>query len=569
LSSNGFLAALERQVLIGGVVGVVGGLAGVLMSVVIEYVGRWFAGVSGVDLVGGRVVGVSWFLPLLVALGGLVSGVLTFLFAPEAEGHGTDSVIDAYHWRGARIRARVPVVKLSASAAFIGLGGSAGKEGPIALVGAGFGSVIAERLGLSHAERRLLVLAGVAGGISAVFRAPLGSMLFALEVPYRRDVEVEAILPLGVASIVAYAVAEALLGDVKLIVLPGVSKPGIGGLVFYGLLGFLAGLVARLYVWVFYGVRRLFQRLPGPAFVRPAVGGLAAGFIGLVLPETLGQGYPFLEKAMAGGLAFTTIAACVVGKMLTNALSVGSGGSGGVFAPSLFIGGMLGAAFAHLVSSSPAPELLASFSVVGMASFFAAAGKVPFTSIIMVSEITGGYELIVPSVIAVTFSYFVSGSSSIYEKQVNTRADSPYFLREVGEKLLHQLRVGEVMSTSIVSVSPKDPLSKVVELAARTHHTGFPVVENGRVVGMVTQSDLFAHRYEDMARIPVRQVMSRRVIAVTPRESLAEALTKMMRYDVGRLPVVEDYRSMRLVGIITKKDIIQAYDRLRNRSETA
>ncbi|ABM80291.1 chloride channel protein [Hyperthermus butylicus] len=556
------IPSLEKWVMLGTLVGVVSGLAGTLLTVGIEVIAELFAEYSGIDLIKGEVSEPSLVLPLLVALGGLASGLLTYMFAPEAEGHGTDSVLEAFHWRGAFIRPRVPLVKLAASSALIGLGGSAGKEGPIALIGAGFGSVLADILHLTRNERRLLVLAGVAGGISAVFRAPLGAMLFALEVPYKRDMEVEAILPLGVASIVAYVASVTILGSGRLLWLPEVGLQSSLELVLYAVLGIVAGLVAKVYVRLFYEIRDAFKVLPIPVMLKPALGGLVAGFIGLLLPHTLGQGYPFLERALLGKLALPVIVAAIIGKMLTNAFSIASGGSGGVFAPSLFIGGMLGAAFAQLYTDNPAT--IASFSVVGMAAFFAAAGKVPFTSIIIVSEITRGYELIVPSVVAVTLSYVVSGQDSIYEKQVNTRADSPYFLRELGERLLRQIKVRDIMTRSVVVVRPDDPLKRVIELTAETHHTGFPVVVDGRVVGMITLSDVLRYRHSELGKVKVKEAMTRSVIAVLPDDSLADALRKMLRYGIGRLPVVENYESMKLIGIITKKDIVRAYETIRS-----
>jgi CIC family chloride channel protein len=557
------LPSLEKWVVLGTIVGIVAGLSGVVLSVSIKLIAPIVEKLGGLDHVEGDTVSPTPLLPFLVALGGLISGVLTSRFAPEAEGHGTDSVIEAIHWRGAHIRGRVPLVKLAASSALIGLGGSAGKEGPIALMGAGLGSWLAEKLRLTRAERRTLVLAGVAGGISAVFRAPLGALLFALEVPYKRDMETEIVLPLGIASIVAYVVSIVILGERRLIHIPGVTVHYPIDLLYYAILGVAAGALARLYVKVFYGVRDLFKKSRIPAWLRPAVGGFAAGLIGFLLPHTLGQGYPFLEKAIHGELPLTILAAGIAGKMLTNAFSVGSGGSGGVFAPSLFIGGMLGALFAELYTADP--SVVAAFAVVGMASFFAAAGKVPFTSILIVAEITEGYDLIIPSVIAVSLSYVVSGSDSIYESQVDTRSDSPYFLREISTKLLRVMKVGEIMTRDVVTVKPDDTLRKVVELIAETHHTGFPVVdENGRVVGIITQSDVLRYKFNELDKVRVKDAMSKHVIAVLPSSTLEEALHKILRYGIGRLPVVNNYEEMKLVGIVTKKDVVRAYETVRS-----
>ncbi len=557
------LPSLEKWVVLGAIVGVIAGVSGVVLTVSIERVAGIVESIGGLDHVEGDTVNPTLALPFLVALGGLISGILTSKFAPEAEGHGTDSVIEALHWRGSHIRSRVPLVKLAASSALIGFGGSAGKEGPIALMGAGLASWLADLLKLTRAERRALVLAGVAGGISAVFRAPLGALLFALEVPYKRDMETEVVLPLGISSIVAYVVSILLLGERKLLWIPEVSVNYPEDLALYALLGIIAGLLARLYVRIFYSVRDFMKAVGFPAWFRPMLGGLVAGFIGLLLPHTLGQGYPFLEKAIWGELPLEMLAAGLVGKMLTNAFSVASGGSGGVFAPSLFIGGMLGAFFAKLYTAEPG--VIAAFAVVGMASFFAAAGKVPFTSIIIVAEITEGYDLIIPSVIAVSLSYVVSGSDSIYESQVETRSDSPYFLREISTKLLRTMRVEEIMTRDVVTVSPEDTLRRVVELIAETHHTGFPVVDrSGRVVGIITQSDVLRYKFSELDKVKVSEAMSRNIIAVLPSSTVEEALHKILRYGIGRLPVVNSYEEMKLVGIVTKKDVVRAYETIRS-----
>ncbi len=553
---------VEKWFALGILVGIVSGFAGVVLSKAIHYITEYaFTSYTGVDLNTGVIGKIKLTLPFIVALGGLASGVLTYRFAPEAEGHGTDSVIEAIHWKAAYIKARVPIVKIAASSALIGLGGSAGKEGPIALIGAGFGSVLAEKLRLTTSERRMMVLAGVAGGISAVFKAPLGAMLFALEVPYKRDVELEAILPLGISSIVAYIISISILGATPLFKIPRVGVTSINQLALYALLGVIVGLAARLYVRVFYGVRDLFKRLNVNPVAKPTIGALVTGLIGLVLPQALGQGYPFLQKAMWGELPWFIMVAAALGKILTNSFSVATGGSGGVFAPSLFIGGMLGGALAKLYTNDPV--VIASFTVVGMAAFFAGAGKVPFTSIIIVAEMTKGYELIVPSVIAVTLSYVVAGGDTIYEKQVDTRADSPFFIKELGDKLLKQIRVREIMTRNVVTVKPGDTLRRVVELIAKTHHMGYPVVEDGRVVGIITQSDILRYRLEELDKVKVKEAMSRNVIAVLPDTTIDEALRKIIKFGVGRLPVVESYETMKLIGIITKRDIVRAYEELR------
>ncbi len=556
------LPAFERWIIVGLLVGVISGLAGVILSEAIKlFSTEIFYPVTGVDLYSTHVQGKLYLVPIMMVLGGLASGILTSRFAPEAEGHGTDSVIEALHRKAAHIAARVPIIKIIASTFILGTGGSAGKEGPIALTGAGFASVLSEKMGLALPERRLMVLSGMAGGLSAVFKAPLGSMIFALEVPYKRDVELEAIVPIAISSVTAYAIAVYIEGVSRLFSITTFGFVSLELLPYFILLGIILGLMARLYVRVFYGIRDWFKTLDIPSYTKPALGALLASLVILLYPQAMGQGYPWLQEAIDGKLAVTVLLLGAFAKMLSSSFSVASGGSGGVFAPTLTIGGFIGGAMGVLLGGTP--EYTAAFTIVGMIGFLAGAGKVPLASIVMIAEMTGGYHLIVHSLVAVTLAYLVSGSESIYEKQVDTRAESPYFLSEISAKILSQIRVKEVMSTEVITVTPGDSLRSVLELIISTGHMGFPVVENSRVVGIITQSDILRVKLSELDRTLVKDVMTKNIIYVLPNDSLDSALKKLLRYGVGRLPVVESKETMKLVGIITKKDIIKAYEELR------
>ena len=330
------------------------------------------------------------------ALGGLISGLIVFNFAPEAEGHGTDAMIDSFHRKKGVIRRRVPLIKTIASAITIGSGGSAGKEGPIAQIGAGFGSFLASVLKVSDRERRIMLLAGAAGGIGAIFKAPLGAALFATEVLYRKeDFEFEAIIPCTLSSIVAFMVFTFHDGNATVFHIPAFSLATPGQLPFYAVLGVLCALVAFPYIKFFYGSRdRFFRRLNIPKSIKPAIGGLMVGIIALFLPEVLGGGYPWMQSAIDGHLAIRLMAVLIVAKIAATSFTISSGGSGGVFAPSLFIGSMLGGAFGNLCQRF-FPHIITepgAFVLVGMGGFFAGVAKVPIAALIMVAEMTGGYS---------------------------------------------------------------------------------------------------------------------------------------------------------------------------------
>ena len=289
----------------------------------------------------------SWLFLLIPALGGLVSGVMVFFIAPEAEGHGTDAMIEAFHCRGGYIRKRVPLVKILASALTIGSGGSAGKEGPIAQIGAGFGSFLATVLKLKPRDRRILVLAGAAGGIGAIFHAPLGAALFAPEVLYREtEFEFEAILPCIVSAIVASSIFDKYFGRTALF-FPGPVDFAPAELLPYAIFAVVCALVGYVYVKLFYDVvrDRIFKKVPIPTALKPALGGLLLGVIALLVPQVMNGGYGWIQAALEGKIFWGTMFLLALMKILATCCTISSGGSGGVFGPSVFMGAMLGGAF--------------------------------------------------------------------------------------------------------------------------------------------------------------------------------------------------------------------------------
>jgi chloride channel protein, CIC family len=383
-------------------------------------------GGSSVEVIGPHGL---WLIPIVTTLGGLIVGIIIEWLAPEAEGHGTDTVVRAFHRAGGRLRGRVVPVKLIASAITIGSGGAAGREGPIAMIAAGIGSAYASFTGRGDTDRRLLVLTGTAAGISAIFRSPIGAAFFAVEVLYA-DMEFEssALLYATLGAIVAYAINGLIVGWGALFVVPAVTAlHSIYGYLWYAVLGLAAGVLGAALPLVFYKTRDAFRALRVPAWSKPAIGGLLTGLVILVFPQVIGGGYGWIQRAIDGQLPLGTMGALTIVEIVALSLTVGSGGSGGVFAPSLFVGAMLGGACASLAGQPPAP-----FVVVGMAAVFAGAAHVPIATMMMVTEMTGGYTLLVPAALAVMISYLVQTRlvrpmtiHSIYEAQVPTRADSP------------------------------------------------------------------------------------------------------------------------------------------------
>jgi len=556
------LPSLEKWVFIGIIIGLISGIAGITLTYSVEFLQKnLFSTVA--EMKNTNFLLVLVLLPLLTMLGGLISGILTYYFAPEASGHGTDAVIEAIHRKAGRISLNIPIIKLIASTILLGTGGSAGKEGPIALTGAGFASFISEKMHFTQSEKRLLVLSGMAGGLSAVFKAPLGSLIFSLEVPYKKDVEIEAIIPIAVSSFTAYALSIYVTGTTTLFnVSIGMISP-LENLAFFALIGIVMGGVARIFSLLFYGIRDFFVKIPVKGYLKPMIGGLMTGLLGILFPEILGQGYMVVQDAMyEENIFWFALIIIALLKILATSFSVASGGSGGVFAPILVTGGIMANGIARLFYGDT--HIVPAATIVGMTSLLAGAGKVPLAAIIMVAEMTNGYQLIGPALVSVALSYIVSGNYTIYEKQVDTRSDSPYFLSQVTNKILSQIKVKEVMTKKVIYVKPNDELKKVMELMEQTGHLGYPVVENKRLVGIITYSDILKKGIDEIDKLKVKDVMSTKVIVAYPDEKLDTILVRMMRYGIGRIPIVKDKDSMELVGIITKKDIIRAYESLRS-----
>ncbi len=371
-----------------------------------------------------------WLIPVVTTVGGLIVGLMVQDLAPEAEGHGTDTVIRAFHQHDGILRGRVAPVKLVASAITRGGGGAAGREGPVALITAGVGSWYGSLIHRDTEDRRLLLLIGMAAGLSAIFRSPIGTAIMAVEVLYSdMEFERDALLYTMLASIIAYAVNGLFVGWEPLFRMPGpiarLHSPLEYG--WYVALGLAAGVLGTILPAVFYGLRDWFHKLPMPPFMRPTLGGLFTGLIALAYPQVLGGGYGWMQEAINGHIVLSALVVLAFAKILAMSFSVASGGSGGVFAPSLFVGAMLGGAFAAVLHMPAAP-----FVVVGMAAVFAGAAHLPIATLIMVSEMTGGYTLLVPAALAVMLSYLVQRRlssrlkyNSIYEAQVPNRSESP------------------------------------------------------------------------------------------------------------------------------------------------
>jgi len=566
---------LRKWVVLGALIGVIGGLGAIAFTWALDVATHLFLGVlagytppSPAGEGGAPVTDAvrPWALPFVVALGGLISGIIVFRWAPEAEGHGTDAAIAAFHHHPRGIRARVPLIKLVASAATIGSGGSAGREGPTAQISAGFGSFLGRVLDLDSRDARIAVAVGIAAGIGAIFRAPLGGAILGAELLYRDDVESDALVPSFIGTIVAYTIFGAVDGFSPIFGTQarfGFSNPAELG--WYALIGIVCGLVGLLYITGFYGLTHRFgrwQQVRGwhvPRAIKPAIAGFLVGCIGLVIPGVLGTGYGFVQVGLSReallGLPLWMVLALPFAKILATSLSIGSGGSGGIFGPGMVIGGLLGAGIGRLLEPiAPAiPVDPAPFVIVAMMALFGSVAHAPLAVMLMVAEMTGNLSMLAPAMVAVGLATFVVGQKSIYSSQLATRADSPAHRFRFALPLMAAVPVGDAARSARVVIRAGEPVGAARDQMAGSNVPGAPVIaKDGTVAGVI---DLDALRgLEPDQPIPGKLIVRQPILAAD--DGLDDALGSLSDHHRDWAPVTSGGR---LTGVLSVKDAITAY----------
>jgi len=500
---------------------------------------------------------------------------LVYHFAPETEGHGTDAMIDAFHNHRGNIRTRVPIIKSLASIFTLATGGSAGREGPIAQIGAGIGSAVGRLLNLSDRERRILLLAGCGGGLSAIFRAPLGGALTAIEILYKEDMETEALVPTVVSSITAYIIFTNFFGNTPIFFFPEYTFSDPRELIFYVLLGLLCVPAGIFFIKIFYDVReRIFLPLKIPRFVKPALGGLVVGIIGLVFPHVYGDGWGWIQLAILGKLSIGIMIAIAIAKMIATSFTISSGGSGGVFGPTLFIGGMIGgtvgfAAHHFFPQIVVQPE---AFVVVGMASFFAGVANAPIGTLLMCSEMTRGYGLIAPLMLVSIIAILFTRKRSIYRKQVESKRDSPAHTADFTVNLFAETRVKDFYKPEKVTpVRKTTSYGQLKKIFAASNVECFPVYDEDDVlIGAVNwdhaRTIVFEEGLEDLI---IAQDMMGPVRTVTPEDNFYDAFMKFLETNVEELLVVSPDDGNIVLGVLRHDDLIAAYSAELNRRKNS
>jgi CIC family chloride channel protein len=561
---------LAKWLLLGTSIGLVAGGGAIVFFLGIEAATRVLLGglvgyrppmPAGEGLASGvAAVSRPWLLPLVTAAGGLLSGVIVFFLAPEAEGHGTDAAIDAIHRHGSRIRARIPPVKLLASVITIGSGGSAGREGPTAQISAGFGSLLGRWLLTDPQDRRIAVAAGIGAGIGAIFRAPLGGALLAAEILYTHDIEVEAIVPSLIASIAGYAVYGGVFGYGPIFgAHPALELGNPVQLAYYAVLGIVSGFGGILYARGFYGISAWFRRLKLPRWLVPAIGGLGAGLVGLLVPQAIHTGYGWVQIFMTrdGLLAFPLAVILLVpfAKIIATSLTIGSGGSGGIFGPGMVIGGTLGALMWRLGLGLPGlPADPAPFVIIGMMALFGSIAHAPLAVMLMVAEMTGSLSLLAPAMIAVAVATALVGDETIYRTQLKTRASSPAHRAHVAYPILSTMVVREALPASSLEVAADAPAAGALRRMVESGASSAVVVDRrGAAIGSVGRAAL--ERLDGAERdAPVASVADR--VVLRSDQTLFEALQAISEAGASRAAVVDHDAP---IGVLAVQDVLRAY----------
>lgn len=505
-----------------------------------------------------------YYVILVPAIGGLIVGLIIYFFASETKGHGVPEVMLAVAKSGSRIRPRVAAIKALVSSICIGSGGSVGREGPIVQISSALGSTLGQLLKFPEDKTRILVACGAGGGIAATFNTPIAGIFFALEV-ILREYGTRYFSSVVLSAVTATVVSRTFLGSNLAFITPPYELTSNWEILNYFVLGFLAALAGWAFIKVLYKTEDLFDALRVPGYIKPAIGGLMLGMIGLYFPQVFGVGYPSIEMTLNGNMATYMILSLVVLKMLATSLSLGSGGSGGVFAPSLFIGSMLGSSFGLLINYLfPALNISpGAYSLVGMGAVFAGAAQAPITAIMILFEMTGDYKIILPLMITCVISTLMvkqMSRDSIYTLKLIRRGIDIMSLKS--KDLIYTIKVNDAMLKNVITVSESTMVKDAGLLIKNTTHRGFPVLDgNGLLAGVVTHKDINIALGNGKGTTPVAEIMTRNLVVCYPEDKLKIALERLGEKDIGRIPVVDPKNHKVLLGLITRKAIIAAYNR--------
>ena len=553
------------MVIVAMLIGILGGFGAIFFRFAIEFFQRIFYGNWKYTL--DYALQLPWYIKLFApAIGGLIVGPIVFYFAREAKGHGVPEVMESIVLRGGTIRPRVMIAKIVASAVCIGSGGSVGREGPIVQIGSAIGSTFGQILKVTGSHLRTLVACGTAAGIAATFNAPIAGALFAMEI-ILSDFAISQFSPIVVSSVAATVVSRHFLGDFPAFVIPHYELVSVFEMIPYVVLGILAAFVALAFIIFVYKAEDLFDSIRVPGFLKPVFGGLAIGAIGIYFPHIFGVGYNTISLALENRLTWHLLLFLVFLKLAATSITIGSGGSGGIFAPSLFLGATLGGLVGTIVHTL-FPSYTASsgaYALVGMGAVAAGAMHAPITSIMIIFELTNDYRIILPLMITCIISVLITSrlkKDSIYTLKLSRRGIDLFKGQEIN--VLRSLHVEQVMKSDYEQVFADTPYRILMDLTVRSSHLNFFVVDREKhLLGVISIHDMRKSLYESDVlesiavaydlMVPVRYYF-------TPHDTLDTVIMAFSEIYIDELPVVKDEQGKQLVGSISKDDVINSYN---------
>ncbi len=561
------------MIIVAIIIGVLGGFAGIGIRAMILWISE-FSFRGGMHFLE-SVMNTSWYWILIIpAIGGLIVGPIIYFLAPEAKGHGVPEVMEAILLKAGAIRPRVAFLKAVASAISIGTGGSVGREGPIIQIGSSLGSMVGQFFRVPSRRLKTLVGCGAAAGIAAAFNAPIAGALFAVEI-ILMDFAVAQFSPIVISSVMATVISRTFEGNFAAFIVPKYQLASPYEIGFYFILGALGGFAAYLFIKGLYFSEDFFDnKLKMPGYLKPALGGLLVGFIALKFPEIMGVGYDSINNALYGNMIWYIAFILIFMKIIATSITLGSGGSGGIFAPSLFMGAMLGYFFGSFVHQL-FPEITASpgaYALVAMGGLVAGTTRAPITAIIIVFELTNDYHIILPLMITCIMSTIISSQlsrESIYTLKL--------VMRNIGIKegmetnVMASIQVKDVYRKEFDQISASDNFNQVVNKVIRGKGGEFPVLNTeGSVTGIISLDVIKDQMFE---KDSLKDILIAGDIANTNFETISlndnckTALDKLRLHSYEGLPVVDSDNSRKIIGMIWQKDILDAYNKAIDRRE--
>ena len=556
----------QNMLILAALLGFLAGFASTFFRWMIEFFESIFS-VKGFSLAGIPPQTYPFLLPLMPMLGGFFIGLICKYFPNAVKENGVHKVMYAVALNDGKVRKRTIASCAVTSSITIGSGGSAGREGPTVQIGAAVGSTIGQLLHLSTERMRVLVGCGAAAGIAASFNAPLAGVLFALEI-ILGDFAIHTFSPIIIASVIGTVTGRALEGNEVTFNVPVHELVHPTEIIFYLALGMLCGIVARLFTFMYFYIQQVFEeKLKTADIYKPAIGGLIVGMISIFMPQILGNGYDVMEQALTGQMFWGLAFLLVFMKIICTSITLGSGGMGGVFAPSLFIGAMVGTAFGSSVHFI-FPTLSASaetYSVVGMGAVAGAVMQAPLTNILMLFELTNDYTLILPimaTCIAASYTYQRFTKHSIYMQNLLNKGINIRHGREAS--IMNSIKVQDVMSTDITTIAQEMPFRKILETISYSKNFYFPVLDNrGDMTGILSFSDIREVIFEEQLGdlLVAGELANKKVYSLTPQQNLSEAMEIFSQLDVDQLPIVRGEDKLKVIGMLTRGEVMAAYNR--------